>query len=148
MATNMIYRYSSSKTRDRALSGMTIPTTAYTTIQPNVPVMFGTRSAVSLTADGAATVTRTTDLPLPLTSITYENGGVGNADAHATFAFDGTWEFAVTGGLTTTKSDTAVYITNAGALTLTSTNNTLYGYVDLPVGYSITAGTLPVRIGA
>jgi len=148
MATNQIYAGTTERYRERALSTIVQPTSTPTTIQPGVPVAFTDGPAVSLTASGNATVTQTTGLPTGLSSITYANGGAGNAADAATFAFDGTWEFAVTGALTTTASGVKVYITTAGALTLTVGTNVAFGYTDYPVDYAKVAGRAPVRIGA
>lgn len=150
MATNQIYAGTTERYRERALSTIAQPTTPPTTIQPGVPVKFADGSAVSVTASGNATVTVSSgdSLPPGLTSFTYSNGGVGNATSSATFAFDGTWEFAVTGALTTTASGVEVYITTAGALTLTASTNAHYGWTDYPVDYAKVAGRAPVRVGA
>lgn len=80
--------------------------------------------------------------------------GVGNdkADAIGEFAAgvatDGTWEFPVTGGLTTTPQGAVVYATAGGQPTLTATSNTRIGAVNYPATYVKAAGTLPVKIGA
>jgi len=148
MALNRIYAETAERVRERALSTVTAPSTAPTTIQPGVPVAFADGGAVSLTASGNGTVTQTTTLPPGLTSITYTNGGVGNASGSASFAFDGTYEFAVTGATTSTANGVEVYITTAGALTLTASTNTHYGWTDYPRDYEKVAGRAPVRIGA
>lgn len=149
MALNKIFQSTEALHRDRPLASITIPAST-TTIQPGVPVVIGTRPAVSLTASGNATRTQTTGLPVGINSVNYDNGGVGNlADpATASFAFDGTWEFAVAGATTSTGSDVAVYITSAGGLTLTVGSNTLFGYTDYPRDYRKESGRAPVRIGA
>lgn len=153
MAVNMIYKGTDGRNRDRALAGITVPTTTPTTIQPGVPVKFADGSAVSLTASGNATVTVSGagNLPTGVTSLTYGNGGVGNAAGNASFAFDGTYEFAVTGATTTTANGVEVFITAAGGLTLTagtSPANAHFGWTDYPVDYNKVAGRAPVRIGA
>lgn len=150
MALNKIFASTQELHRDRALSLITSPSSPPSEIQPGVPVVVGARPAVSITASGNAEKTQTTGLPSGISSVTWENGGVGNSadPASATFAFDGTFEFAVTGATTSTASETAVYITSAGALTLTEGSNVLYGYTDYPVGYRKEAGRAPVKIGA
>lgn len=148
MALNLIFKGTDGRNRDRLLSTITQPTTPPTTIQPGTPVKFADGSAVSLTASGNGTVTQTTTLPPGLTSITYTNGGVGNTSGSASFAFDGSYEFAVTGATTSTANGVEVYITTAGALTLTASTNAHYGWTDYPVGYEKVAGRAPVRIGA
>lgn len=137
MATNMIYRYDGEKTRERPVPSGT---------QSGTPLLINTRPAVTLTARGDSTVTRAGIGGV--TSFTYGNGGAGNAPDSATVAYDGTWEFAVAGATTSTGQDVAVYITGAGALNLTASGNTLYGYTDYPKGYAKSAGVAPVRIGA
>lgn len=151
MATNKIYASSQRLHRDRSLSEITVPTTAPTSIQPGVPVVFGDGSAVSLTASGNATVTQTTGLPEGINSINYDNGGVGNlaSPASASFAFDGSWDFAVTGATTSTGNGVKVYITPTGTLTLTEGTNTLFGTTDYPnQTYTKVAGRAVVKIGA
>lgn len=150
MALNKIFASTQELHRDRELSLITSPSPAPASIQPGVPVVIGSRPAVSITASGNATKTEASNLPAGITSITYQNGGVGNSasPASATFAFDGTFEFAVTGATTSTASEVAVYITTAGALTLTEGTNVLFGYTDYPEGYRKEAGRAPVKIGA
>lgn len=148
MATNKVFDGTPSRNRDRALSLITAPTPAPTTIQPGVPVVFADGPAVSLTADASATKTETTVLPSGWTSLTYKNGGVGNATGHATFAFDGTYAFNVTGASAATTDATEVFIVPAtGALTLTATSNTHYGWIDRSVGFVVNGTLVPVRIG-
>lgn len=149
MALNKIFASTEAMHRARLVSGITFPA-SQTTIQPGVPVIFGTRPAVSLTADGAATRTKSNPVP-GITSVTYKNGGASLADGQASFAYDGTFEFAVTGAVTGTANDVEVFMTKAtGALTLTADgNNTIhYGWTDYPVSFRKTAGRAPVRIGA
>ena len=150
MALNKIYASTQELHRDRALSLITSPSSAPSSIQPGIPVVVGTRPAVSLTASGNATKTVTSGLPGGIDSVTYNNGGVGNSadPASATFAFDGTFEFAVTGATTSTANETAVYITTTGTLTLTANSNAPYGVVDYPVGYRRETARAAVKIGA
>jgi hypothetical protein len=136
MATNMIFRYDSKQTRERPVPAG---------VQAGEPVLIGTRPAVTLTARGDSTVTKL--LPGGYTQ-TGPNGGAGNDPDKASVAFDGTWEFAVTGATTTTANEVAVFITSARALTLTATGNTAFGFTDYPKDYAKTAGVAPVRIGA
>lgn len=136
MAVNKIYAETQRKNRSRTVPAGT---------KAGVPLLVNSRPAVTITAEPTATETTTLS---DGTSVTYPVGGVGNAAGTAVVAFDGTWEFAVVGALTSTASDVAVYITSAGALTLTATDNTLYGYTDYPVDYVKKAGRAPVRIGA
>ena len=148
MSQNQIFKSTESRHRARALSAILAPSTPPTTIQSGVPVLFAEGGAVSFTASGNSTIVRTTNLPLNVTSLTYTNAGIGLAAGEATFAFDGTWNFAVTGALTTTTDGVPVYIVLAdGTLTLTASTNTLFGYTDYPRGYIKVAGHAPVRIG-
>lgn len=153
MALNKIYASTQEKHRDIPLADVIVPA-APANIQPGVPVLIGAaaataRPAVSLTASGNATKTDTANLPAGITSITYSNGGVGNSasPASATFAFDGTFEFAVAGTTTSTGNGVPVYITSAGALNLTASGNTLYGTTDYPKGFTKSAGRAPVKVG-
>lgn len=154
MALNKIFAGSQEKNRDIPLTDVFAPAST-TTIQPGVPVAIGgalatARPAVSLTASGNGTVTQTTNLPSDITSVTYKNGGVGNSSspASATFAFDGSYEFPVTGATTSTGNGVPVYITTAGVLTLTVGSNLLYGTTDFPKGYTKTNARAVVKIGA
>lgn len=145
MALNMIYKFERSQERDLADA---VAPAAPSTIQPGVPVLFPEGAAVSLTASGNGTVTQTDNLPVGVTSVTYKNGGVGNLEGAASFAFDGAWDLPVTGATTTTKKGIAVYITTAGGLTLTEGTNTLFGFTDYPRDYAKVSGRAVVRIGA
>lgn len=148
MAINKVYDGNPKNNRVRALADITAPSTPPTTIQPGVPVLVNARPAVSLTASGNGTKTESNP-GLGVTSITYKNGGQGLAAGEATFAFDGTYEFAVTGALTSTGNDVQVYIVPAtGVLTLTSSGNTAYGKTDFPKDYRKKAGRAAVKIGA
>ena len=136
MALNKIFAETQGKNRE-------VPVAAGT--KPGVPLLVEGRPAVTLTAEPTATATSELS---DGTSITYPIGGVGNAEGYASVAFDGTFEFAVAGATSTTKSEVAVYITSAGALTLTEGTNTLFGHTDYPRDYVKEAGRAPVRIGA
>lgn len=136
MAKNMVYRYTSEKTRERVVPSGTVA---------GAPLLINTRPAVAITSRGNATKSET----FGAFSITRPSGGVGNLDDSATVAFDGTWEFTgITGVTTSTGQDVAIYITSGGALTTTATSNTLFGYTDYPRGYAKATGRAPVRIGA
>lgn len=139
MALNKIYASTERLHREREVGA---------DVQPGTPVLVEGRPAVTLTASGGSSVTDTTNLPDGLVSVTYENGGIGNLEDYATVAFDGTFQFEVTGALTTTESDVEVFITSAGALTLTEGSNEHFGWTDYPRDYTKVAGVAPVRIGA
>ena len=112
------------------------------------------RYGVSLT-NTAGITTKVTQTIAEFTISGPTRAGVGNdkADAvgdHAAgVAVDGTWEFeGITGATASTTQGAPVYITSAGALTMTDSGNTLIGYVNYPATYVKAAGTLPVKIGA
>lgn len=133
MAINQIF--APSKSFERAVPSDTVAGT---------PLLINSRPAVTITARGDATDSVT----VGGVTVEYPVGGVGNADDSASVVFDGTFEFAVTGALTNTGQDVAVYITGGGALTLTEGANTLFGYTNYPVDYRKEAGRACVRIGA
>lgn len=81
----------------------------------SVPVPADTAAGVPLLI-GAGNV--------PGTTRTKEGEG-GNVDGFATVDFAGAYEFTVTGTLTVMQP---VYITAGGAMTATSTSNTLWGF--------------------
>lgn len=89
--------------------------------------------------------------PYTITPAAGTGGGVGNEGKEFSAAVDGTWEFPVTGGLTTTPNNTLVYaVVSSGditSLTLTVGSNKKYGVVDYPKDYVKVNGTLPVKIG-
>lgn len=73
-----------------------------------------------------------------------KEGEGGNADNFATVDLEGAYEFTVTGALTVGQ---AVYITSGGALTATSTGNTLWGYALTAKGSGSGLATVrPARI--
>ncbi|MFZ2912425.1 MAG: hypothetical protein WAZ75_05045 [Candidatus Absconditicoccaceae bacterium] len=149
MALNKIFASTQERHRSRELAGMTAPSTPLTTIQPGTPVKFADGGAVALTASGNGTVTETTNLPSDITSVTYKNGGVGNPSGNASFAFDGTFEFPVTGATTSTANGVEIFIVTAtGVLNTAATSATHFGWTDYPVGYTKEAGRACVRIGA
>lgn len=145
MAKNMIFKYTENKTRVRTL--------ASDDIDAGTPLLdpADSRPAVTVTATGLIERTVTTaDVVLGgrVTSVTYQDGSPGHAATEATLAYDGTWEFAVTGATTGTAQGAQVYITSGGALTTTASGNTAYGRVDYPTDYFKRNGVLPVRIGS
>lgn len=115
------------------------------------PVPVGTKSGTPLIAGGKPAITLTargdsmeTVSAAPGT-LTRPNGGIGNAKDSATVAFDGVYILPVTGVTASSAKGTAVYITSAGVLTLTATDNTKYGvlYDSNP-----TAAAAAVDLGA
>lgn len=145
MATNMFKKYTESLTREVEVGA---------NIAGGTALIIDGRAAVTLAASGGSSVTKTANLPGNVTSITYDNSGVGYRTNTAVVAFDGTWLFAVAGvsnGETVpdsaagTNEGTTVYITSGGALTLTSSGNTAWGKID---DGNIVGGVAPVKIGA
>lgn len=108
----------------------------------------GAQPGVALTASGAHTKSATVG---PYTISGIPDGGVGLDALQVSTATDGTWEFLVTGGLTTTAQNTLVYAVVSGglvtSLTLTASTNAKFGKVNWPKGYNKVAGRLPVKIG-
>ncbi len=136
MALNKIFRETPELNRARPVPAGT---------KQGTPLLIEGRPAVTLTARTGETATKTFS---DGTTVTYTISGASVPAGQASCAFDGTFEFAVTGALTTTVSDVAVYITSDGALTLIEATNTLYGHTDYPTDYRKEAGRAPVRIGA
>lgn len=134
MALNEVYYYSKEQVRERPVPTGTLP---------GAPLLINARPCVTITA--AADATKVFGSP-DGSSRTIPLRAPGQTTGSATVAFDGTWEFAVTGATTSTAQDIAVYITSGNTLTLTSTGNTLFGYTDYPTSYTKTAGRAPVRI--
>lgn len=135
MALNEVFQYSKSKTRERAVPSGTLP---------GAPLLINSRPCVALTARSDATKTFSL---ADGSSRTIPIGNPWQTAGSATVAFDGTFEFSgITGVTTSTANDVAVYITSGGALTTTSTSNTLFGYTDYPTSYTKQAGVAPVRI--
>lgn len=72
------------------------------------------------------------------------------ADDYATVSFTGTYAFPVAGASVSTVPQTTVYITAAGALTLTASGNTEFGVVEFFRGTDSatdTAVTIGVNLG-
>lgn len=139
MALNKIFQSTQSEHRARVVPEGT---------KSGDPLLIGDRPAVALTDRGDGTREATGALPVNIVSLEYKSGGASLQPDQASVAFDGTWEFEVTGAAVSTAQDVAVYITGAGALTLTQGSNTLYGHTDYPESYLKVAGRAPVRIGA
>lgn len=138
MALNLVYRNTDSQNRVEDLGK---------TLAPGTPAVSKAGLAV-VAVTGSADYTRSEVLPGYGTLSGIPAGGVGLRGQEVTLAFDGTWEFEVTGATAATAQGTKVYITAAGALTTTAGSNTEYGYVDWSTDYDRTRGLTPVRIGA
>lgn len=136
MALNLVYRNTDSKNRVEDLGA---------TLAPGTPVLSqADLPAVTVTGSGDYVKSETI---MGMTISGIPAGGVGLKGQEVTLAFDGTWEFPVTGASATTEQGTAVYLTSSGTLTTTASGNTAYGYVDWPPTYDRTRGVVPVRIG-
>lgn len=138
MALNLVYRNTDSQNRVEDL-GKTLAPGAPAISKAGLPVVAVTGSADYVVSEVIPGLGTLSGIP---------RGGVGLRGQEVTLAFDGTWEFEVTGATATTAQGTEVYITAAGALTLTAGSNTAYGYVDWSTDYDRTRGLTPVRIGA
>lgn len=119
-----------------------------------VPVPVGTRPGtagvdlsdtpyVTITGRGDSTWTEQKAFGV---SVTKTGGGVGLPADSATVAVTGTFRFPVTGASATTPNTTLVYITSAGALTLTAGSNKKFGKVDFFLGERSATETA-VKIG-
>jgi hypothetical protein len=137
MALNQIFAPTQGKTRPRVVASGVVAGT---------PLLLGGEPAVALTDRGDATKT-ITPTGTNVTSLTYKSGAVGYGPTEAGVAYDGTFEFPVAAVTTSTDSGVAVYITAGGALNLTASGNTLFGYTDYPKGYTKENGRAPVAIG-
>lgn len=93
-----------------------------------VPVAANTVAGTPLIALGRPAVTLTARGDV-VNSKGVKIGGIGNKADSATVAFNGVYIFPVTGALANTAKGTKVYLTSAGALTLTEGTNTLFGTV-------------------
>lgn len=102
-----------------------------TNIAPGVAVLSTTNQpAVTLTGSGDYERTETVG---PF-EVTFPAGGVGLLANQATVAVDGAFRFPVVGASATTDRNVLVYITGAGALTLTASTNAPFGKVDRFIG--------------
>lgn len=138
MAMNLVYRNTDSQNRVEDLGK---------TLAPGVPAISKAGLPV-VTITGSADYTVSEVIPGVGTLSGIPAGGVGLRGQEVTLAFDGTFEFEVTGATAATAQGTEVYITAAGALTTTAGSNTKFGYVDWSTDYDRTRGLTPVRIGA
>lgn len=71
-----------------------------------------------------------------------KEGGGGNAENYATVWMKGAFDLSVTGAVASVGLP--VYITSANALTMTATDNTIFGYALATKGSG--AGVIPVKI--
>lgn len=138
MALNLVYRNTDSQNRVEDL-GKTLAPGAPAVSKAGLPVVAVTGSADYVVSEVIPGLGTLSGIP---------RGGVGLRGQEVTLAFDGTWEFEVTGATAASAQGTKVYITTAGDLTTTAGSNTAYGYVDWSTDYDRTRGLTPVRIGA
>lgn len=141
MAKNLIYNGNDELNRARVVPSGTLS---------GDPVINVDRPAVAITSRGDTISSTVVD---GLTH-QYRSGGFSNKAEEATLAFDGTYEFDVTGVTASTGNQVKVYaVVDSGtgkvtALTTTASGNTLFGVTDYPNDYYKRAGIAPVRIGA
>lgn len=110
------------------------------------------RPGVAYTPSGAHTESETI---AGMTVSGIADGGVGLDALQCSVATDGTYEFPVTGATSSTPRGTQVYAIMGTAgdagkvtgLTLTKGSNKLFGVVNPPQGYVVSAAKCPVKIG-
>ena len=142
MAKNMIYSDAETDRRVAVVGNDVAPGTAL--IVGGRPVVTITGSgdydgnAITMTANGKTT------------TLLGGRGGVGLQDDEATVTASGTWAFPVAGATASTDRGETVYLTSAGALTLTASGNTKFGIVEFFRGEKSatdTAVTIGVNLG-
>lgn len=74
-------------------------------------------------------------------------GDNGNSPLTSTVMTTGTFEGPIIGASAATPQHTKVYIDADGDLTLTATDNTYVGVINLPDGYVVRGTVLPFKIG-
>lgn len=136
MAKNAVFPYTEKLTEIWPVAAATAPGKAIlsATGQPGVALVGSNDYTVSQAVG-------------PYTISGIPRGGASLKDGTVSVATDGTWEFTVTGAASNTAQNALVYITSAGALTLTATDNTVFGKVNYPRDYVFKTGILPVKIG-
>ena len=138
MALNLVYRNTDSRNRVEDLGK---------TLAPGLPVV-SKAGLPATTVTGSADYVKT-DTAFGMTLSGIPAGGVGLKGREVTLAFDGTWEYPVTGGTAATAQGVKVYVIAASnTLTTTAGSNVGFGYIDWSPDYDRTRGVLPVRIGA
>lgn len=123
-----------------------------TTIAPGTAVIsVADQPGIAITGTGDYATPASTIGAYTITPAAGTGGGVGLTGKQVSVATDGTWEFPVTGGTTSTVQNTLVYaVVSSGditSLTTTAGSNKVYGKVNYPVDYVKVDGTLPVKIG-
>lgn len=128
---------------------ITVPTKT----APGTPVIFGGRPMVTITGSGDYTngLTTTGNAVIDkMLEVGEPNGGIGLQPLEATASPTGTYGFDVTGADENTTKGAIVYITSAGALTLTAGSNTKFGIVEFfrgELSATDTAVTIGVNLG-
>lgn len=120
-------------------------------VAPGTPLIAGTRPAITITGSGdyngnAVTLTSGAETLV----VAGGRGGVSLDDEEATITFTGSYFFPVVGATTALEGGETVYITSAGALTLTEATNTKYGEVVFHRGElssTDTAVTIGINLG-
>lgn len=144
MALNVILSDIESERRS-----ITVPTKT----APGTPVIFGGRPMVTITGSGDYTngLTTTGNTVIDdLLDVGVGQGGIGLQPLEATASPTGTYAFPVTGATDQTAKGAIVYLTSAGALTLTAGSNTKFGIVEFFRGETSatdTAVTIGVNLG-
>lgn len=144
MALNVIYSDIESEHR---------PMLVGNDVAPGTPLIIGGRPVVTITGSGdytnGLTTTGNTVIDQML-EVGEGNGGTSLAADQATVSPTGTYAFDVTGATDATTPGTVVYLTGAGALTLTEGSNTKFGIVEFFRGETSatdTAVTIGVNLG-
>lgn len=135
MATNAVFPYTESATEVWDLGKTTAPGTFV--MQEGTP---------GVTLVGTADYSISTKIG-PLTISGIPRGGASVEGFEATVCTDGTWELTVEGADGTQAQNTPVYAKADGSLTLTATDATKVGKVNLPRDYAFKGAVLPVKIG-
>lgn len=120
-------------------------------VAPGTPLIAGTRPAITVTGSGdydgnAVTLSSGTDTLV----VAGGRGGVSLDDEEATITYTGSYFFPVVGATAALEGGETVYITGAGVLTLTATDNTKYGEVVFHRGElssTDTAVTIGINLG-
>ena len=122
-------------------------------VAPGTPLIVGGRPVVTITGSGDYTNGLTTtgnDVLDEFLNVGVGKGGIGLADNEATVSPTGTYAFDVVGATVNTAKGATVYLTSAGALTLTEGSNTKFGVVEFFRGETSatdTAVTIGVNLG-
>lgn len=144
MALNVVLSDIESERRDAEVGSNVAPGTA---------LIDGGRPVVTITGSGDYTNGLTStgnDVIDAMLEIGEPNGGIGLQPTHATVSPTGTYAFDVEGASVATDQGTVVYLTAAGALTLTAASNTKFGIVQFfrgELSATDTAVTIGVNLG-